>query len=200
MQNWLSLPNRQTIKRLTFQKQLSLAQKALVHWAKVDDYTAVLDMDCSNGKLLEYYLNRYHLRACGISSSAEELNASQTLLNNKAEVLRADKHDIPFRSSSFDNVFISEPFYDLNRFTEVFDEVKRVIKPGGQVVIAVAGHHLLSRIGHRFKNRSGIQSPENPFHLMQLLHRHGFTDVSMRLSSFQYATVLAYSGSPKEQQ
>lgn len=196
MQNWLSLPSRQTIKKLAFKKQLSFTQKALVHWAKVDDYTAVLDLDCSNGKLLEYYMMRYHLRACGISSSAEELNRSQSLLNNQAEVLRADKHDIPFKPSSFDNIFISKPIYDLNRLSEVFNEVKRVTKPGGQVLIAVPGLHLLSRMGFQFKKNQGTRSPGNPFQLMELLHQHGFTDISMRLSSFRCAIVLAYAGFP----
>lgn len=198
MQNWLSLPGRQSVKGLAFRNKLSFAQKALVHWAKVDDYAAVLDMDCSNGRLLEYFLKRYHIRACGISSTTAELSAARNLLNNQAEVLRADKYDIPFRSSSFDNIFLSKPFFDQGRLFPVFEEVKRVIRPGGQVVIAVPGLHMLSRIGFRFKNQQSARYMDNPFQLMEILRLQGFTDISMRLSSFRYATVLAYAGSDEE--
>ncbi len=193
MQNWLSLPNRERIKETPSPTCLTLAQKALVHWAKVDDYDAILDLDCASGKLLHYYLKKFQIRACGMVSNAGELSASQSLLHTQAEVLKADKRDIPWREGSFDAVFLSKPFYNLDQSRDILHEVRRVIKPGGQFVIAVPGLHLLSRLGLTKENGMKLKNMDNPFNLMEELHQQGFTDVSMRLSSLRYATIIAHT-------
>ncbi len=194
MQNWLSLPGRLSLKEAPFRQKLTLAQKAIVHWAKVDDYAAILDMDCTNGQLLQYYLKRYRLRACGMASDTTELDSSQNLLQNAAEVLKADKYDIPWLSESFDSVFMTRPIYNAAQTETIIKEAKRVMKPGAQFVIAVPGLHLPSRFGMMSERRNNSY-PYNPYYLMDILHQEGFMDVSMRLSSFRYATVIAHAAS-----
>lgn len=197
MQNWLSLTVKQGLKEAFVpEKRLTLAQKAVIHWAKVDDYAAILDIDCSNGGLLQYYLKRYRVRACGMVESLEELTASRMTLENQAEVLKAGKHDIPWRSCTFDTVFMTKPIYKPDGYAALLSEIKRVMKPGGQILIAVPGLHLLSRFGLGQEQSLKDKRPNGPFSLMDILHQHGFTDVSMRLSSVQYATVIAHLGVP----
>ena len=45
------------------------ARRAMAQWAVVDDYDQILDLDCGDGKLLDYMSKRYSLRACGITNT-----------------------------------------------------------------------------------------------------------------------------------
>ena len=117
--------------------QLHGAQKALAQWAIVDDYNAILDMRCSDVALLRYLSQKFSLRACGIVDSAQQARALQDDMPD-AEIFCARKEDIPWRDKCFDAVF-----YHMDK-SEGEDcgflkEAIRVLKPNGQLLIAVHG-------------------------------------------------------------
>ncbi len=194
MQNWLSMPIRLGIRQSFGRNRLSLAQKAVVDWAKLDDYSAVLDVDCSDGRLLEHFLRRYSLRACGIAADSSQLREAVEVLGNTAEVLRADARDIPWRSRSFDLVCMTRQLAGEAPAKQTLSEILRVMKPAGQLVVAVPGVGFSA--GFRRQDAGQERRFDNPYHLMSALNEAGFQDVSMRLSRFRHATVVAHAPEP----
>lgn len=115
---------------------LNRAEKAVVEWAMVDDYQAVLDLSCSRENLLSHYLSHYQLRACGLCfdiASARELRGGL----DKAEIMSAMRAEIPWQAVSFDRVLMTCDVPSYVSMDELFFEVYRVLKPGGQFVAAL---------------------------------------------------------------
>lgn len=115
---------------------LNRSEKAVVEWAMVDDYQAVLDLSCSRENLLSHYLSHYQLRACGLCfdlASARELRAGL----DKAEIMSAMGADVPWKEDSFDRVLMSCYVPSYVSMDELFFEVHRVLKPGGRFVAAL---------------------------------------------------------------
>ncbi|MGI6234108.1 MAG: class I SAM-dependent methyltransferase [Christensenellales bacterium] len=192
MQNRFAIPLRYNIKEKHAGSHLSAAQHVAVDWAKVDDYHAILDLDCANGNLLRHYMERFHLRACGISKSMEALHQADVDVLLHAEILKADQHDIPWMKNSFDVVFLTKLIYKNCRCDQLMSEVHRVLKPGAQFVLVVPGSPLLNRLTHLLKTNQSSQFWDNPIHLMDRLNHNGFVDVSMRSSRLRYTTIIAH--------
>ena len=116
---------------------LNRANTAVVQWAMVDDYQAILDLSCSRDNLLSHYLSHYQLRACGLCfdiASARELRGGL----DKAEIMSAMGADIPWQEDSFDRVLMTCFVPSYVSMDELFSEVFRVLKPGGRFVAAIS--------------------------------------------------------------
>ena len=196
MQSRIALLLRDGLREQDRGRQLSLAQLAAVHWAQVDDYQALLDLDCGDGRLLAYYLDRFSVRACGITRSADTShNGDAGSMLSKAEIMRASHHDIPWRNNSFDVVFYTRFNQHQSHNTLLFEEVHRVLKPGAQFVVTTAGLLLANRFRHMLhQSRIGLRCADTPFALMDQLTEQGFADVSMRSSNLRYTTIIAHKG------
>jgi len=193
MQSRIALPLRDGLREQDRGRQLSLAQLAAVHWAQVDDYQALLDLDCGDGRLLAYYLDRFSVRACGITRSADTShNGDAGSKLSKAEIMRASHHDIPWRNNSFDVVFYTRFNQHQQHLHLLLEEVNRVLKPGAQFVITLSGVLMMKRLSHLMTRGFSGRNLENPFAFMELLTSHGFVDVSMRSSRLRHTTVIAY--------
>ena len=88
--------------------------------------------------MLRVLSQKYSLRACGIADDPEHARALRLELPD-AEIFCARKEDIPWRDQAFDAVF-----YQMKKNAPAFDgtflrEAARVLKPGGQLLIAVQG-------------------------------------------------------------
>jgi len=61
------------------------------------------------------------------------------LVSRDARTVKGDISNMPFMSSSFDTVFATELLEDLSDQTlsKGLDEIRRVLKPGGAVIITV---------------------------------------------------------------
>ena len=157
---------------------LSSVERAMTQWATVDDYDSILHLECENTNLLKYFSQKFVLRAygtCGSSDIAQQLRRE----SDNAEIVCTGNDDISIQSNSIDAVF-----YQTNRKKKMdfqsISEAFRVIKGGGQMMIAVAGiPEALSRIG-AFLGISRKKNEMDPRRIMLAMENAGFTDVSFR--------------------
>lgn len=162
-------------------KRLSSAQKALAQWAVVDDYNTVLDLRCRDTRLLRYLSQKFSLRACGVAEEAAEAHALQEAMPD-AEIFCARKEDIPWRDSSFDAVFYQIDKNEPDCGSIFLDEALRVLKPCGQLLVAVGG---MPEALCRLMDFAGISSAADRFRprdLLQRMEKTGFDDVSYRIA------------------
>ena len=92
----------------------------------------VLDLGCGTGLLLKP-LRRNNAHAVGVDLSATMLFLAST--GGAGPVAQARAEGIPFREESFD-VVVSRQMLHYTREAEVLCEVRRVLKPGGELRLA----------------------------------------------------------------
>lgn len=174
------IQDRSLLRKFNLESPFALhgASKALAEWAIVDDYDYVLDLSCGDGKLLHYLSQKYYLRACGIAETLEQAHALHDMLP-EAEVLSASKEDMPWRSDAFNTVFYQMDANDDAEHGDFLQEVVRVLKPGGQVLISL--HALPDFIGNMARS-IGFANNRSMKHtkLLQRMEAAGLNDVSWR--------------------
>ena len=154
------------------------ASKALAQWAIVDDYDHILDLSCGDGKLLNYLSKKYSLRACGIADNPDHARSLRGMMPD-AEVFSARKEDIPWRSNAFNAVF-----YQMKNEQQdgaFLQEVMRVLKPGGQVLISLSS---VPQVLHGMASVFGFANEDctNHVQLLSWMEKAGLKDVSWRLT------------------
>ena len=149
--------------------RLTFSQRAVMKWATLEEYDRVLDLDCGDSALLCALDEAYRVSLCGVCQSARMARAVRSELPNM-DVVYAKAADIPFRSDSFDEVFITRNT-GSNCQDEALEEAYRVLREGGQIVIATRPMPLLFADSEPEMDRRSI---------MRALQCAGFRDVSWR--------------------
>lgn len=145
------------------------AQKAVLKWATIEEYDRVLDVDCGEGALLNALDETYRLSLCGLCQNARLARAAREDFPG-ADIVYAKPMDIPFRSDSFDEVFITRNT-GSNCAEVSLQEIFRVLRPGGQVIIAARMLKVLFADSEPEMDKRAI---------MRALQSAGFSDVSCR--------------------
>ena len=119
---WLAYVQRQVLDR--------------IDWART---TAVLDVACGSGYAVDEAARR--LRdggfACGCDLSEGMLRQRAGSYDSaKTGFAAASAQALPFQSGSFDAVICTTAFHHFPEPVEALREFKRVLRPGGQVLIA----------------------------------------------------------------
>ena len=96
----------------------------------------VLDAGCGTGYGLAMLLAEGPESVTGVDISEEALAEAGTRLGDEAELVRADARDLPFDDDSFDMVVCFEVIEHMERQPEALDELKRVMRPGGVLLMS----------------------------------------------------------------
>ena len=156
------------------QQRLSPSMKACASWAALEEHDKVLDMACGSGALLNHLNQKMRLTLCGMCRRADQARAISEMLG-EADVIPARMDDIPWRDSTFDVVLLSAHMKGEPK--RILDEVIRVLRPGGQFVMA---SRVLAFRGEGEYNRREI---------MRLMQEAGFREVSFRATGLCGAIV-----------
>lgn len=183
------------IRLLLYDLELRTLLGALARGARV------LDVGSGSGVVLEV-LRRRGFPAVGLERAPEALRISRAA---GLDVVDADLLDRPFPEESFDAVVLFHVLEHLERPVETLEEISRVLRPGGLLLVQVpCVESLQLRVfGPRFFS---LLLPQHLWHfgpatLARILRRAGFavlsaTTLSLRVSPYAFAASVL-GGSPQ---
>ncbi len=130
----------------------------------VDSQTKILDIGCGHGlNMKSIYKVTKH--TYGLDSDSEALEKNTIIQNKKV----GTAENLPFLDNFFDIVVLEWVLEHLENPQEVFDEIYRVLKPGGKVIFLTPNVwnynvwiiRLIPNVFHDFLTRKLYQRQEN---------------------------------------
>lgn len=115
--------------------RLTAAMRGICQWAVIDEGDRVLDMDCGSGALLRALAQKASCQLCGMTQDVERSRQARCQLPD-ADILFAQPEDIPWHDEAFDLVVCTLPLNAMDNPKRSLSEVLRVLKKGGQFLLA----------------------------------------------------------------
>jgi ubiquinone/menaquinone biosynthesis C-methylase UbiE len=107
-----------------------------MHRLDVSSHKRILDLGCGTGTLIQ---RLFHLapetEIVGLDPSLEMLSVARQKLPKSVELQVGSADNIPFPNESFDLVISTNAFHYFRNPSQAIQEVKRVLKPNGHLVI-----------------------------------------------------------------
>jgi SAM-dependent methyltransferase len=129
----------------------------------------VLEVACGAGQGLGYLISLSKSVRAGDITPALVANA-RSHYGNRVEILEMDAQALPFPDHSLNVVILFEAIYYLKSAERFVEECRRVLEPGGRVLIATANKDLYDFNPSPFSHRSyGVVE------LADLFHGNGFS-------------------------
>jgi len=154
------------------------------------DGMTMLDIGCGGGATLKRLLKRSTGgKVFGIDISEESVakarSLNKQLLGSQVFVEQGSADSLPWAPQTFDVVTAVETVYFWPDLQKCFQEVKRVLKPGGQFAImleVIEGDSMWTNV----VDGMTVYPPEQ---LKDMLEQAGFSDVEMFRKKPSYATI-----------
>ena len=165
----------------------------------IKPYTKVLDVGCGPAVIDEYIAQTYpHTHITGLDISANRLIQAKEMIQHLPNLLlvSANVYYLPFNDNTFDVIFSRMLFEYLKYPNNALEEIKRVCKPGGYVIVQdIDGQFyslypedniLISKMDQIFKaikKHSGF----DPFvgrKLYHLFHTLGFNQIQVQIEPY----------------
>ena len=132
------------------------------HWAgALSQGKDVLEVACGPGVGLGY-LARHARSIVGGDYDERLLRRAQAHYHYRVPLLRLDAQALPFADRAFDVVVMFEALYYLVRPEEFFREARRVLRPGGAVLVCLPNREWAgfnpSPFRHRYFSASELRS------------------------------------------
>lgn len=115
-----------------------------------------------------------YARVSGLGMNEEELAANRRLDDHRVHDLNAQP-SLPYASGEFDRVLVAVSVQYLTRPIEVFQDVFRVLSPGGRVAIAMSHRCFPTKAVLAFR---ALSPSERVQVVSAYLHAAGFEDIA----------------------
>lgn len=141
--------------RIDLHRKYSMNQTGWFRWIydqlPLKEGMKVLEVGCGNGQLWSENLSRFPKKLSVTLSdiSPGMLRSARNHLNSREECftfLSCDIHEIPFDDMSFDIVVANHVLFYAKDRSRALSELKRVLKPGGQLLCSTYGKHHMKEI------------------------------------------------------
>jgi ubiquinone/menaquinone biosynthesis C-methylase UbiE len=98
---------------------------------------SILDVGCGPGILLTMLATSYPgARLAGLDLAPEMVRIASQRMGSRADIRLGDAESLPWKNASFDSIFCIDSFHHYPNPKKALNEFHRVLKPGGQVVLA----------------------------------------------------------------
>ena len=152
----------------------------------------VLDVGCANGRLTVALAQRAAARATGVDVSdasfpAARRAAREAGISRRMPCLKGDAHHMFFiKDGSLDAAIVVDTLHHLERPGQVLTEVHRVLRRGGEVMLA----EMDREPGEPIRSCQRFTRDE----IMAMLLEAGFRDVELELTETLYLVAIARKG------
>ncbi len=156
----------------------------------------VLDVGCGTGRWLKLLAARSPKQLIGVDSSLEMVSRAKAKLGHSATIQLGDCFALPIAGSSIDIVLASFTLSYLESLEGFVRELRRVIRPGGQIYISDLHPETVSLCGWKrgFRSRSGsVELCTHHRTLQEILD-------DFRVSGFRLRCILEPSFGPAEKE
>ena len=102
-----------------------------------------IDVGCGPGRLAGTLRDR-GVTCVGLDTSAGLLREART--TSDAQFIQGDAQALPFADAQFDRVLAMNALYHMPNWQQALREMRRVVRPGGRVVISTNGADAMKRI------------------------------------------------------
>lgn len=179
-----------------FKKYSRECRNDVVDILEKEDFDTLLDLDCGTGLLLEQILERLpDLKVKGFDYSLDRIaEAKERFKDKDIELEFGQAINLPYEDNSFDVIVSTTTFHHYQQPRKVLDEVYRVLKPNGKLIICD------TYLGSMLRYLNKISKPINEvtgMHLYSkkdiwsLLNSSGFSNVKWKLLNKHAYLVMA---------
>jgi ubiquinone/menaquinone biosynthesis C-methylase UbiE len=97
----------------------------------------ILDVGCGTGAFLASLAHRFESsQLSGVDPSVEMLSVARDRLESNVVLVAARAEELPFSDESFDAVVSTNVFHFLREPRRALGEMRRVLRPGGRLIIS----------------------------------------------------------------
>lgn len=181
--------------------KLSALEKSMLRWVVVDPDDRLLDVNIGNGMMAEYLRRNMQCEVCGVSDRMEEVRYARSLLRS-CDIVYAPAGDIPWREDAFDTVLMKLDREEEELLERLFEEAKRVLKPGGQLILGASSYPaVMSAVVGLFSDGS---AEERRFFRKdfaeQVLQDLSYQNITWQRTSFSTGVMVAWKPKPQVDQ
>lgn len=138
----------------------------------------ILDVSCGTGQLLNKLNGKAELYGVDISSGMLEI--ANKRLGNSVVLKKAEVHNLPFPDNYFDYVITTEAFHHYHGQINALLEMKRVVKPGGEVIVSDV-NFLIKPINYLFeKFEPGCVKINSRKEMLNLFQKSGWKVIKQK--------------------
>lgn len=163
--------------------QLGMLEKTMLCQASLQTAGKVLDANVCSGLLAEYLLANTDCQVCGVSDRMKEIRQVRETLYG-GDFAYGAIGDIPWQESTFDTVLLHPSEGGEEVLREQLRECKRVLKPGGQLVLGLKSLPLVIRqLSHLLWDEAEDSLPDAQT-AQQMLESMGFQQITRVQAAF----------------
>ena len=122
----------------------------------------VLDFGCGKGAFIKDILSlNPTLKITGADISQTAISAARKKLSGQKFYLLGEGKKLPFKDNSFDFILALDVFLHIYDTELIFNEITRVLKPGGKILITLPFYGLLKNIIIALIGFEEVYNPRN---------------------------------------
>ena len=161
------------------------------------NHNSILDIGFGTGTVLSMLANKENIRLCGIDISEKMLHIAREKLIGKAELILGDSEHLPWKENEFDIVLCIDSFHHYPNPEKVLSEIRRVLKPNGNIIIADPWvipivRQILNKLSHY--GTQGDYRIYSKADISNLLSENKFRKINWNLLNLQAFLVTAEVG------